>query len=329
MNELTSLTPSQALTTTARVSKNVPLADKNWFQTGGTAEWYAEPTTSQELSHLIIAAQQTRMPVTVIGMGANILIADEGIKGLVIRPALISIAHDASSDQNTYVTAQAGASFDDLIEYCLNNNILGLEEFSGIPGTVGGSVFINIHYFQWLLSQFLTTATVVEKTTGIIHTVDNAWFLFGYNYSKLHTKEHILIDATFRLRSASDLECAYARGRRDEIKRHRAQRYPIQRTCGSFFRNFAPKEITIMSNGKLMIYVAYYLDKLGLKGQLTSGKAVVSHQHANMIVTQDGATTADVINLARMMQERVYETFSIMPQPECRLLGFDTYPLLS
>lgn len=307
---------------------HISLADKNWFRTGGTAEWYAEPASAPELAQLVMAANAAHIPITLLGEGANILISDEGIKGLVMRPALQHILHTQINDQSIHVTAGAGVSFHALIEYCLENNALGLEEFSGIPGTVGGSVFINIHYFQWLLSQFLVAATVIEVATGTISIVDNAWFAFGYNQSKLHAKQHILADATFCVRKVTDLECAYARGRHDEIKRHRAQRYPAQRTCGSFFRNFSSSEVTEVSNGKLMIYVAYYLDKLGIKGQLASGKAIVSHQHANMIITQEGATSTDVINLARMMQERVRETFNIIPQPECQLLGFSTYPLL-
>jgi UDP-N-acetylmuramate dehydrogenase len=310
------------------VHSNVSLADKNWFRTGGVAEWYAEPASAQDLAQLVMAATVAHIPVTLLGEGANILISDEGIKGLVLRPALQYISHAHIDDQNLYVTAGAGVPFHALIEYCLEHNALGLEEFSGIPGTVGGSVFINIHYFQWLLSQFLVAATVVEVATGTISIVDNTWFAFGYNHSMLHTKKHILADATFCVRKVSDIECAYARGRHDEIKRHRAQRYPTQRTCGSFFRNFSSSEVTEVSNGKLMIYVAYYLDKLGIKGQLTSGKAIVSHQHANMIVTQEGATSTDIINLARMMQERMLEAFNIIPQPECQLLGFSKYPLL-
>ena len=141
-------------------------------------------------------------------------------------------------------------------------------------------------------------------------------------------KTYYLIDATFKLKKVTDIETAYAQGRRVEIIRHRENRYPTKNTCGSFFRNFHDHEVTFISNGKKMIYVAYYLDKIGVKGQLRIGDAIVSYQHANMLVNQGTATSTDIINLARTMQEMVKKEYGIIPQPECRLIGFKEYPLL-
>lgn len=217
----------------------------------------------------------------------------------------------------------------DLIVYCLDNNLLGLEEFSGIPGTVGGSVYINLHYFQFLLAQFLVRATIIDKYTGQTSVVEPSWFEFGYDQSKLHEENHYLVDATFKLKKASEIETAFAQGRRIEIIRHRESRYPKKNTCGSFFRNFHDHEVSLTSNGKKMIYVAYYLDKIGVKGSLQKGGAVVSYQHANMLVNQGTATSTDIIMLARAMQEMVQKEFGILPQPECRLVGFKQYPLLN
>lgn len=141
-------------------------------------------------------------------------------------------------------------------------------------------------------------------------------------------RDYYLVSATFRLKKVTDLETAYAKGRRVEIIRHRNSRYPSVRTCGSFFRNFHDNEVTLMSNGKKMIYVAYYLDKIGIKGQLAVGDAVVSYQHANMIVNSGKATSTDIIELVRTMQKMVKDSYGITPQPECLLIGFKTYPLL-
>ncbi len=306
------------------LQERVLLQDKSWFGTSsGVARWYAEPSTTAQVHELIAWAAEADQPITLIGEGANVVISDTGISGLTMRFGMRSVSHEG-----TLVTAGAGLSFSALIDYCLEHNLLGLEEFSGIPGTVGGSVFINIHYFEWLLSTFIVGGTVIDRHTGLCHSVDRSWFDFGYNYSRLHEGNHYLIDATFALRSGNVCETAYGKGRSTEIIRHRRQRYPYVRTCGSFFRNFYDHEVTLMSNGKKMIYVAYYLDKLGLKGELAVGGAQVSYQHANMIVAQPGATSADVIAVARTMQERVFEAFGIIPQPECRLLGYAEYPLL-
>ena len=109
--------------------------------------------------------------------------------------------------------------------------------------------------------------------------------------------------------------------------RHRAKRYPTSHTCGSFFRNFHEEEFSRAKTGKKLPFVAYYLDKLGVKGELSVGDAIVSHQHANMLINKGNASSADIINLARAMQELVYTTYGIMPQPECRLIGFTSNPL--
>lgn len=310
------------------IQHNIPLADKNWFKTGGSADYYAEPKSAQEFQEAIVFANYHKHPLFILGEGANILISDAGFAGLVIRPELKEISHELGNQNNALVTAGAGVSMHNLIEYCLEHNLLGLEEFSGIPGTVGGSVYINLHYFEFLLAQFLVSAQVINRTTGALETVDNSWFNFGYDDSRLFAEEYYLASATFNVRVGTDLEIAFARGRRTEIIRHRNSRYPSKNTCGSFFRNFHDHEVTLLSNGKKMIYVAYYLDKIGVKGQLSIGDAIVSYQHANMLVNRGQATSTDIINLARKMQELVKEQFGITPQPECRLVGFSEYPLL-
>ncbi len=309
------------------IASNVPLHDKNWFHTGGAAHYYAEPATAHDFSNAIAFAQQHAIPLIVLGAGANCLISDAGFDGLVIRPQLNTITTQATSHNNLLVTAGAGVNMPDLIDYCLAHNIIGLEEFSGIPGTVGGSVYINLHYFNFLLEHFLVNATIFDTLTNAIQKVDNSWFDFGYDYSKLHGKKQFLLDATFKLTKTCAIQAAYAQGRSHEIIRHRHARYPRTNTCGSFFRNFHDNEVTVTFNDKKMIYAAYYLDKVGVKGMLQVGAAKVSYQHANMIVNLGNATSTDIINLACAMQERVYNEFGIILQPECQLIGFDEYPL--
>lgn len=309
------------------IQANVPLNDKNWFATGGAARYFAQPLNADEFQQAIAFAHENKLPIFALGHGANILISDDGFDGLVIRPQLQMISFQ-EKDGIAYVKVGAGMSMHDLIVQCLNHNLIGLEEFSGIPGSVGGSVYINLHYFEFLLEQFLIEATVINHTTGILETVTPDWFNFGYDQSKLQNEDYYLVDATFTLKKATDLETAYAQGRRTEIIRHREKRYPLKNTCGSFFRNFHDHEVSLLSNGKKMIFVAYYLDKIGVKGVLRIGDAVVSHQHANMIVHSGKATSTDIIKLVRTMQEMVQKEFGITPQPECRLIGFKEYPLL-
>jgi UDP-N-acetylmuramate dehydrogenase len=302
------------------IEKNVSLADKNWFLTGGVAKFYCEPKTAAEFGQALKFSKENSLKIFVLGQGANILISDDGFDGLVIRPQITEISFQQYDDKAAYVKAGAGVTFHDLILYCLDKKLLGLEEFSGIPGTVGGSVYINLHYYEFLLEQFLINACIICKDTGEVLTVDPKWFKFGYDASRLQEKEYFLVSATFQLKLATDLEVAKACGRREEIIRHRQRRYPAVRTCGSFFRNFLPEEVA--NTEKKLIYVAYYLDKVGIKGELSVGDAIVSYQHANMIVNRGKATSTDIIQLAQLMQKMVFDQFGIKPQPECQLIGF-------
>jgi UDP-N-acetylmuramate dehydrogenase len=311
------------------IQQNIPLADKNWFGTGGPARYFAEPTNEIEFQEAILFAQKNTLEIFILGQGANILISDEGLNGLVIRPKVATVQHHASDEKTELLEVGSGYVLHDLIDYCLEHNLSGLEEFSGIPGTVGGSVYINLHYFEFLLQQFLVKARIINAKTGEVIEVDPSWFSFGYDQSTLMSKEYFLLTATFQLKKVTDSEVAYARGRRTEIIRHRNNRYPMKNTCGSFFRNFHEDEVSLEISGKKMIFVAYYLDKMGIKGALKVGSAQVSYQHANMLVNQGSATSEQIIDLARLIQEMTYGKFGIIPQPECQLIGFREYPLLT
>ncbi len=311
------------------IKYNVSLSDKSWFKTGGIAKLYCQPDNIDDFIYSIDYARSNNLDIFVLGKGANILISDDGFDGIVISPKFnkISLLYD-DIDGISLVQAQSGVIFDDLINWTLDNNLSGLQEFAGIPGTVGGSVFINIHYFNFLLSDFIESATVYDANSASILNVDKYWFNFGYNYSKLHEPGYYLIDAVFRLKRVNDLEASFHKGRKVEIERHRKNRYPYLNTCGSFFRNFYQDEVSLEFNGKKLIYVAYYLDKIGIKGSLSYGDAIVSYQHANMIVNKGNAKSLDIINLSLKMQELVFNNFGIIPQPECRLIGFKKYPLI-
>ena len=330
----------------ASITENVPLKELNWFKTGGSAKYFVAPNVAAEFVSALDFARTNNLDIFVLGEGANILISDAGFDGLVIKPKLnkLKILDVQKYQENLQllesknylvpenleilVQAEAGVNFGELIDFCLGHNLIGLEEFSGIPGSVGGSVYINIHFFEFLLSQFIVSAEVIERQTGKILTVDNNWFEFGYDQSKLQTHQYYLISATFKLKLTDSLTVAFAKGRAHEIRRYRACRYPNKNTCGSFFRNFHAHEVKLQINQKPMIYAAYYLDKLGFKGSLRIGDAQVSYQHANMLVNLGRASSQNLIDLAREMQQQVYHNFGIIPQPECLLVGFKEPQLL-
>jgi len=304
------------------IKKNVSLKDKNEFKTGGTAKEYATPTTNEEFCIAIAHANSQKIDIEILGGGANVLISDNGYDGLVIKPNLTNLSYNRMESS---ITVGSGVSIQECIDWALDHNFIGLEEFSGIPGTIGGAVYMNIHYFSFFLSDYFLHGTVIDKN-GKTKFVSREWFSFGYDQSSLQKKEYFLLDATLTVKKANDIKAAYAKGRRDEIIRHRNSRYPTSHTCGSFFRNFHDHELENVI-GKKLPFVAYYLDKLGIKGELSVGDSVVSHQHANMLVNRGNATSNDIVSLARKMQEMTFEIFSIIPQSECQFIGFDNYPL--
>lgn len=310
------------------IQKNVSLKDKNWFKTGGVARFYCEPKTRAQLQEAFAWARAQHLEIHVLGQGANTLVSDTGFDGLVIHPTMANWLIKNEGDGMVWVQADAGLRVSDLISACLDQNIVGLEELSGIPGSIGGSVYNNLHYFEFSLSDFLDHATVLEIATGNCVEVTKEWLGFGYDHSILHEKKHVLVDATFKLKKVSDLEAAYAKGRSAEIIRHRIKRYPKSHTCGCFFRNFLPNELESEDGQKKLPYISYYLDLLGIKGTLKVGGAQVSSQHANMIVNTGSATTTDIVEVACTMQKLVYEKFGLMPHPECELVGFARYPFM-
>ncbi len=305
------------------IKENIPLNNKTWFKTGGAAEFFAEPVSTDDYKSTLDFAHEKNLEIFLLGCGANVLISDNGFNGLVIKPSNTNCEIIfADNDEDILVRAAAGTEIQNFINFCLSSNLTGFEEFSGIPGTIGGAVFINIHYFEFLLSDFLISARVINKSTGEINEVSREWFDFGYDKSKLHDGNWILFDAVFKLKKVDDIKTAFAKGRSVEIIRHRENRYPTERTCGSFFQNFSPDEINFEINGKKQIHIAYYLDKLGIKGELSIGGAHVSRKHANMIENDGTATSADILNLAKKMQELVKEKYGIVPKLECQLIGF-------
>jgi UDP-N-acetylmuramate dehydrogenase len=317
----------------AIIREQVDLKEYNWFGVGGLARYFSEPKTLEELKKALSWAKNKNLSVRVIGQGANVLIADEGVFGLVIKLPSSAKASKDYDHECGLLTVSAGNSLEETIIYMLREaKLIGLEEFSGIPSSIGGALFINIHYFQFLIAQFVFEATVYDMKNEIIKTVDRDWFRFGYDDSMLkRDKNFILIDATFKLKKATELEIAFAEGRSLEIIRHRKSRFPYEKTCGCFFKNFLPDDVGlgVTAEGKKILAAGYYLDQIGIKGSLKRGHSFVSSKHANMI-THDGLGKAsEIIEIAKIMQQEVFKKFGLFLEPECELIGFSKNPLYS
>ncbi len=168
----------------------------------------------------------------------------------------------------------------------------------------------------------------IERSNQVIS--DKDWFQFGYDDSTLkRNKNFILIQVTFKLKKASITDIAFAAGRSLEIIRHRKSRFPYEKTCGCFFKNFLPdeKELVFTNEGKKILAAGYYLDRLGIKGALKNGHSFVSSKHANMITHDGQGTACEIIEIARTMQAAVFKEFGLYLESECELIGFLKNPL--
>lgn len=311
------------------LEEQVSLKAYTWFQVGGAARYFARPKNEAEFQALIGFKKREQILLHILGQGANSLISDEGFSGIVLLLQLKEMKMMDYTDDQSLLVVGAGCSVEEVINYMLDQKLVGLEEFSGIPSSIGGALFINLHYFQFLISQFVFQAKVYDVTKEEILIVDNAWFCFGYDDSTLKRNTHyILLEATFLLKKASNQEIAFARGRSVEIIRHRKSRFPYEKTCGCFFKNFSKDQDGLMlSEGKKIVAAGYYLDQLGIKGTLKRGNSFVSSKHANMITHNGGGTATEIIEIARIMQQKTFEKFGLFLEPECALIGFDRYPL--
>ena len=281
----------------ARLRLNEPLARYTTFRIGGPADVFAEAHTSDELAQLITAARACGIPFVLLGMGANILVGDGGVRGLVIRNAANHVTIDAESGR---VTAESGAVlWPTVIEATIEAGLSGLEHYAGIPSSVGGAMWQNLHFLSPPPDRERTVfiAEVVESAdllsaSGDRRTVDRDWFAFGYDYSTLHVTDDIVLSATFRLSPARQERLREIVEANLEWRGARHPPLDTQPSAGSIF-----KKIDGVGAGRLA-------DWCGLKGTRIGG-ALVTDRHANILINAGDATARDVRHLIGYVQETV------------------------
>ncbi|MFM2140118.1 MAG: UDP-N-acetylenolpyruvoylglucosamine reductase [Gemmatimonadota bacterium] len=294
-----------------RLRRDVPLAPYTTFRIGGPADLLYDATTAEELATAVTAARRAGIPVFVLGLGANILIGDLGFHGLVVRNAAnaITIGGDGK------VRAESGATVAELIRRTVAAGWSGLEHYVGIPSTVGGAVWQNLHFLSPAPERARTMfiAEVVEGVEllmpdGTRHTVDREGMGFGYDISRLHGSGEIALAVTFALAKGDPV--AMHRVMQENLS-WRGSRHPWLEhhpSAGSIF-----KKIEGVGAGRL-------IDQCGLKG-FRIGDAQISHIHANIMVNLGAATAADVRQLIAHAQQMVAERFDQMLEPEIGFIG--------
>ncbi len=288
-----------------------PLAPLTTWRVGGPALRYAEPASIEELSGHIDDAERSGLPWMIMGRGSNLLVADEGFEGLVLRMcgrwravAVGGRGYDTPSFDGDYVLAQSGASTTTVVGAAMESGLGGLAFLSSIPGSVGGAVFMNAGAHGAQTSEVLLGARILEPD-GTIAWKTPADLGMRYRHSALQDHGGIVLEAAFRVRPQPSLDI-----RREilELARWRRQRQPREWSAGSVFRN-PPGD----SAGRL-------IEAVGLKG-VAIGGAQVSPLHANFIVNTGSATARDILSLIREVQERVATSHQIELIPEVRGVG--------
>jgi UDP-N-acetylmuramate dehydrogenase len=297
-----------------RVRRGVRLAQYTSFRIGGPADAFYMARTADELHAAVRAARELELPHFVLGLGANILVGDRGYRGLVIRNAARHFRF-RSQGSHCLLWAESGAIMQDLILDAVERGWSGIEHYIGIPSTVGGAIWQNLHFLSpaperertMFIAEAFDSCEILSEE-GERKVVDADYVQFGYDDTVFHHRRDVVLSATFRLE----------KGDVDRLHRilhenlsWRGARHPwlqIHPSAGSIF-----KKIEGIGAGRLV-------DQAGLKG-FRHGGAQISPLHANIVVNRGSATARDVRELIAIAQRRVEEHSGHRLEPEIGFVG--------
>jgi UDP-N-acetylmuramate dehydrogenase len=296
----------------ARVQRDAPLAPLTTFRVGGRADWLVHVRGRAEIVHALEIAREHDQPVTVLGGGSNVLIADAGIRGLVIRIH----GGDVTRIDGSRIRADGGVTINGLVRWTISHGVAGLEAWAGTPGTVGGAIHGNAHFRGRLISELLETVALAASD-GRITDVPAGDMEFGYDYSRLHRTREVVVSADFR-GTAGEPEALRATARESLAFRKRTQ--PLESaSAGCVFQNPDPAR-DVVPDG-IPWSAGALVDRAGLK-DARSGRAKVSTTHANFIVNEGGANAGDIRDLVERCKRDVRSRFGVTLREEIVYLGF-------
>ncbi len=287
-----------------RYTENADLSKTNWFRVGGPAEVLFKPADLDDLIYFL--KNRPVCPVTVLGVGSNIIIRDGGIDGVVIKLGREFASLSICSKDNHRVKAGAAALDINTAIFAAENNITGLEFLSGVPGGIGGAVAMNAGAYGSEIKDVLVKAELVDMK-GNIHKFSNEELKFTYRKCGKMLEEQFIVTKTWLQGTPGNSAEIYAR--MAEIKNAREESQPIRsRTGGSTFKNPPGEKAWQL------------IDKAGLRG-FSIGGAQVSQKHCNFFINTGTATAADLENLINEVQKRVLENSGIKLEPEIKIIG--------
>jgi UDP-N-acetylmuramate dehydrogenase len=283
--------------------RDVPLREHSNFRIGGPADFFFEAAGRGDLRAALRTARAGGVPAYVIGGGFNLLFADAGFRGLILKNRSFGLALDPSGSR---LRAESGTPLADLVEFAASAGLEGLEFLAGIPGSVGGAVYGNAGAFGRSLGDVLTEALLLGPGDQEARVAAGT-LGFSYRHSLLKTERRTVLEAVFDLRP----------GRREAIRSKigeylalRADKHPPldMAYAGSFFKNPVLPDGTRKPAGQL-------LEQVGAKDARVGGAAVYSG-HGNFLYNAGDASAKDVLALAAMLKKRVYESFGILLEEE-------------
>ena len=301
-----------------KLQNNVLLGPFTTYRVGGPADFFVITKTRAELIEALMYAKQNEIPYFILGLGANILVSDKGFRGLVIKneydSCRVEIDNTTEHIKSYLLHAGSGATMQSLINLSKKYELSGLEHFAGIPSTVGGALWQNLHFLNvdrsgtFFIEEVMYCATVLNVKTGQEELLYRNDFKFGYDTSVLHQNNYVVIDAVFQLRKSTRSAITH---QVQENRAWRNARHPSldnYYSCGSVF-----KKVHDIAAAKL-------IDQCGLKGFQYRG-VQVSVKHPNFITHTGNATATAIKYVINHVQQVVFEKTKVILETEIQMIG--------
>lgn len=283
------------------IKMNEPLKNYTYTKTGGNADIYITPIKYSEIQKTIQYANENNITVTFLGNGSNIIIRDGGIRGIVI--SLLGLT-DVQVEYDTII-ASSGAAIIDVSRIARDHHLTGLEFACGIPGSVGGAVYMNAGAYGGEVKDVIESATVVDHH-GEILTLTNEALALDYRTSIIQSEHYVVLEATFKLQRG---DINLIQSQMDILTERREDKQPLEYpSCGSVFRR------------PIGHFAGQLIQEAGLQGYRMGG-VEVSKKHAGFIVNVDNGTATDYEEMIAYVQKVVLENSGIELQPEVRVIG--------
>ena len=283
------------------VIENELMSKHTTFRIGGNADIFVTPQSTEDIENVIKIAEKTNTPYYIIGNGSNLLVKDNGIRGIVIQ--IYKKYSDITVNGNE-ITVQSGALLSTVAKKAMENSLTGFEFASGIPGTIGGAVCMNAGAYGGEIRDVLVSCKVLKD--GKVIELDNEQAGFEYRNSRIMAEKMIVLEAVLKLEKGNKEEIS---SKMKELNSQRNTTQPVEfPSAGSTFKR--PEGY----------FAAKLIDDSGLRG-FSVGKAQVSPKHCGFVVNNGGATAQEVLELIEKVTEIVYDKFGVRLEPEVRIIG--------